>query len=140
MLFLPRIGRTSTRQKGTGAQTITVIMENHVLLSRRRPADWLTAGARRGSCTSNRKTRRGVEGGEATRRRKEGKKKRQRGEGSSLLLDKLSHLRLHILPLSGSFTVSSSLLLLRSPRSPFTPVEAHRLVRSMTTNPPGDIG
>lgn len=80
MLFLPRIGRTSTRQKGTGAQTITVIMENHVLLSRRRPADWLTAGARRGSCTSNRKTRRGVEGGEAMRRRKGKKKKRQRGE------------------------------------------------------------
>lgn len=41
-LVLRRINHTSSLQAPwTGAQTITVIMENHVLLRRRRPADWL---------------------------------------------------------------------------------------------------
>lgn len=33
--------KSSLQAPWTGAQTITVIMENHVLLWRRRPADWL---------------------------------------------------------------------------------------------------
>lgn len=46
--LFPRISRTARLQaEGTGAQTITVIMENHVLLRRRRPADRLAAGAQR---------------------------------------------------------------------------------------------
>lgn len=108
--------RLSLQAARTGAQTITVIMESHVLLWRMRPADWLTAGALRASCTSNRETGRGEsEGGETARRKRKKKKTthhqkaaRRRIHLSSPLLDKLSHLRFHTLPLSGSFTISPS--------------------------------
>lgn len=79
--------RLSLQAARTGAQTITVIMESHVLLRRMRPADWLTAGAPRASCTSNGETGRGEsEGGEAARRKRKKRRKKntirkQRGEG-----------------------------------------------------------
>lgn len=118
-------------------------MENHVLLWRKRPADWLTAGAQRASCTSNRETGRGRREGSSEEEKKTKQKKKpirkQRGEGFTSHPDKFSHFRFHILPLSGSFTVSppSSLTPTAvpcSPRSPLTPMELHRMVHSMTTN------
>lgn len=82
-LVLPRISCTSSLQAGrTGAQTITVIIENHVLLWRRRPADWLTAGARRASCTSNREIRRGCKKRSTEKEKNKQKKiRKQRVEG-----------------------------------------------------------
>lgn len=82
-------------------------------------------------------------GREAPRRNKtkHQKAKRRRIHLSSPRLGKLSHLPFHILPLSGSFTISppSSLAptaVLPSPRSAFTPMEVHGVVHSMTTNTP----
>lgn len=123
--------RLSLQAARTGAQTITVIMESHVLLRRMRPADWLTAGAPGASCTSNRETGRGEsEGGEAARRKRKKKRKkkhhqkaaRRRIHLSSPLLDELSHLRFHTLPLSGSFTIYPS------PPPPSLPAPCHPLL------------
>lgn len=88
---------------------------------------------------------RGGGGREALRRKKKHQKaKRRRIHLSSPLLDELSHLPFHILPLSGSFTISppSSLApaaVLPPRRSTFTPMEVHGVVRSMTTNTPSAI-
>ncbi|KAI9543084.1 hypothetical protein NQZ68_014015 [Dissostichus eleginoides] len=113
-------------------------MENHVLLWRKRPADWQTAGAQRASCTSNREMERGLEEGEAARRNEEKKNhqqaKRRRIHLSSPLLQKLSHLRFHILPfLRALRSLPPPTAVLSSPHSLPTPMEVDRVVRSMTT-------
>ncbi|KAK5876596.1 hypothetical protein CesoFtcFv8_025931 [Champsocephalus esox] len=61
-------------------------MENHVLLWRKRPADWQTAGAQRASCTSNREMERGLEEGEAARRNAEKKTSASKEEKDSPLI------------------------------------------------------
>lgn len=80
----------------TRAQTITVIMENHVILWRKRPADWLTAGVPEGLMY---KQQRDTEaGGGRKSNDEEGKKhtRKQKGEGfTSHPLSSKSHLRLH---------------------------------------------
>lgn len=145
-LFLPRISCTSNLQAArTGAQTITVIMENHVLLLQRRPADRLTAGAPGASCTSNRAIQRGWRKGSAEEEEKNIRK--QRGEGFTSHPLSSTSLVIFLSTFCPCRGASPSPLppplaptaVLPSRRSTFTPMEVHGVVRSMTTNTPSAI-
>jgi len=103
-----------------------------------RPADWLTAGAPRASCTQATE-RRGEEGEEDDEEEKKKKKAKRRIHFSSPLLDRLSHLRFRALP-----SVREPRHLSQHPllsHSQFTPVKDRGVVRSVTTKHSlGNIG
>ena len=109
-------------------------MESHVLLRRMRPADWLTAGALRASCTSNRETGRGGVGGrrgskEKKKEKKENTIRKQRGEGFTS--HPLSSISLVIFvstlcPCQGASPSTPPLLLPRSQRrATLSPLNVH---------------
>lgn len=82
----------------TRAQTITVIMENHVLLWRNRPADWLTAGVPEGLMY---KQQRDTEAGGGRKNTLGNKKEKD----SPLIPSPRRVISVYILPLSGRFTI-----------------------------------